>query len=69
MYIVYDPNHQVKLVTNGAAIVALRQLRDNLLNGKHEDDVRWDKNIDHVEVFTSEGVYILERTEIDHWML
>lgn len=68
MYIVYDPNHQVKLVTNGAAIVALVELRDCLLDGEHEDNVEWDKNIDHVKVYTHLGLYTIERTEIDHWM-
>lgn len=70
MYVVFDPNHQIKLLTAKPAIDCLHELRNNELDGEYPDEMKWNngERITHVQCFTSKGVYIIEWVSEDTWL-
>lgn len=66
MYVVYDPNHQVKVVDDLPKIALIMQIWSEVLDGEREDDITW--NDECVQVFTSKGVYTIQHVELGKWI-
>jgi hypothetical protein len=68
MYVVYDPNHQVVLVDDLPKVAIINQLRVEVLDGDPVAGVSWSEDSVTMTLFTSRGVYTIERVEIGVWI-
>lgn len=67
MYIVYDPNHQVKMVTDLPKAHIVVTISNTIHDPKPE--VEWERNSDIIRVFTNSGVYVIQYVSMHQWIV